>query len=129
MRTARLPIVIYLAEMSTRKVLTVNQVSMAANIQLAGSSLIWSLGSKVFDIMLKYNEHQDWRKAFETVIPPRKLRADAKEIASRGHKRAWEEAASSTASSPAVLPAAGDDDEEDDAEDVTMNDDGVEENV
>jgi tRNA (guanine9-N1)-methyltransferase len=63
--------------MPTRKVLTVNQV---------------------FDIMIKYNECQDWRVAFETVIPKRKFKAESKAMSNRGHKRAWEERDSSTAS-------------------------------
>jgi tRNA (guanine9-N1)-methyltransferase len=63
--------------MPTRKVLTVNQV---------------------FDIMVKYNECQDWRLAFETVIPKRKFKAEGKAMSNRGHKRAWEERDSSTAS-------------------------------
>ena len=63
--------------MPTRKVLTVNQV---------------------FDIMIKYNECQDWRLAFETVIPKRKFKAESKTMSNRGHKRAWEERDSLTAS-------------------------------
>jgi tRNA (guanine9-N1)-methyltransferase len=90
--------------MPTRKVLTVNQV---------------------FDIMVKYNECKDWRVAFETVIPKRKFQAESRTIASRGHKRAWEERDSSTSS-----PQAGEhkhmreDHEDDDEEDMRQDENG-----
>lgn len=51
-RTARLPIGIYLKELPTRKVLTVNQV---------------------FDILVKWVECRDWRKALYDVMPLRKF--------------------------------------------------------
>lgn len=56
-RTARLPIGTYLAELPTRKVLTVNQV---------------------FQILAEYVARNDWRAAFEAVIPPRKFVVDYK---------------------------------------------------
>jgi tRNA (guanine9-N1)-methyltransferase len=56
-RTARLPIGIYLKELPTRKVLTVNQV---------------------VDILLKWVEYRDWRKALFDVIPMRKFHSEAK---------------------------------------------------
>jgi len=55
-RTAALPIGKYMAEMQTRRVLTVNQV---------------------FDIMCAWNVHRDWSVAFQTVIPKRKLKTNA----------------------------------------------------
>lgn len=51
-RTARLPIGAYIANLPTRKVLTVNQV---------------------FQILTEYIDKQDWKEAFETVIPSRKF--------------------------------------------------------
>jgi len=53
LRTARLPIGRYMAELQTRKVLTVNQV---------------------FEILLSWIEVKDWGKAFQNVVPQRKLR-------------------------------------------------------
>ncbi|WVO13388.1 hypothetical protein L204_101003 [Cryptococcus depauperatus] len=54
-RTARLPIGSYLANLPTRKVLTVNQV---------------------FDILVQYLSLNDWQAAFEAVIPIRKYVAN-----------------------------------------------------
>ncbi|PVG03531.1 hypothetical protein CPB86DRAFT_779247 [Serendipita vermifera] len=51
-RTARLPIGVYLKELPTRKVLTVNQV---------------------FDILVHWVEWRDWKRAFLAVVPPRKF--------------------------------------------------------
>lgn len=51
-RTARLPIGRYLASLTTRKVLTVNQV---------------------FEILVKWVETRDWEKALYSVIPKRKF--------------------------------------------------------
>jgi tRNA (guanine9-N1)-methyltransferase len=79
MKTARLPIGTFIAEMPTRKVLTVNQV---------------------FEIMVKYIELKDWRAAFEVVIPKRKFKTEGKIMARRGHKRAWEERGSVGSGSP-----------------------------
>ncbi|KAG8815403.1 tRNA (guanine(9)-N(1))-methyltransferase [Serendipita sp. 411] len=56
-RTARLPIGVYLKELPTRKVLTVNQV---------------------FDILLKWVEFRDWRRALYAVIPQRKFESLSK---------------------------------------------------
>ncbi|WVR05680.1 hypothetical protein IAU60_002702 [Kwoniella sp. DSM 27419] len=69
LRTARLPIGTFLANMPTRKVLTVNQV---------------------FEILVQYIAMGDWRTAFEAVIPQRKYhdsrkaKKDAKERVSSG---------------------------------------------
>ncbi|KAH7105531.1 guanine-1-methyltransferase-domain-containing protein [Auriculariales sp. MPI-PUGE-AT-0066] len=51
-RTARLPIGKFVANMPTRKILTVNQC---------------------YDILLKWLEHRDWERAFYAVIPARKF--------------------------------------------------------
>ncbi|EJD01535.1 uncharacterized protein FOMMEDRAFT_89981 [Fomitiporia mediterranea MF3/22] len=51
-RTARLPIGKYLAEMKTRKVLTVNQV---------------------FEILVHWTENRDWKAAIYSVMPKRKF--------------------------------------------------------
>jgi tRNA (guanine9-N1)-methyltransferase len=54
-RAARLPIGRYLSSLSTRKVLTVNQV---------------------FEILVKWIETRSWEDAFYSVIPKRKFRGD-----------------------------------------------------
>ena len=56
-RSAKLPIGSFVAQMPTRKILTVNQV---------------------FDILLQWVEHRDWEKAFHTVIPKRKFQDSGK---------------------------------------------------
>ncbi|KAJ9100986.1 hypothetical protein QFC19_005382 [Naganishia cerealis] len=56
-KTARLPIGKYLADMPTRKVLTVNQV---------------------FEILLKFNELGSWQLAMEAVMPQRKYQIGGK---------------------------------------------------
>ena len=64
-RTARLPIGVYLKELPTRKVLTVNQV---------------------LDILLNWVEHRDWKKALFDIIPQRKFEVVGKK-ARRGQRR------------------------------------------
>jgi tRNA (guanine9-N1)-methyltransferase len=54
-RTGRLPIGRYLANLQTRKVLTVNQV---------------------VEIMLKWVETRDWQEALECVVPRRKFKTN-----------------------------------------------------
>ncbi|KAI1795072.1 guanine-1-methyltransferase-domain-containing protein [Ganoderma leucocontextum] len=56
-RSARLPIGTYLAEMRTRKVLTVNQT---------------------FEILLKWIETRDWEQALHSVMPKRKFNAEGR---------------------------------------------------
>ncbi|KXN89454.1 tRNA (guanine(9)-N1)-methyltransferase [Leucoagaricus sp. SymC.cos] len=56
-RTARLPIGKYLADLPTRKVLTVNQV---------------------FEILIKWAETRDWEIALNHVMPKRKFNAEGK---------------------------------------------------
>ncbi|KAJ6458636.1 guanine-1-methyltransferase-domain-containing protein [Mycena vitilis] len=56
-RTARLPIGTYLADLRTRKVLTVNQA---------------------FEILVHWVDTRDWESAFHTVIPKRKFEESSK---------------------------------------------------
>ena len=56
-RSARLPIGTYLAEMRTRKVLTVNQT---------------------FEILLKWVETRDWEQALHSVMPKRKFNTEGR---------------------------------------------------
>ena len=69
-RSARLPIGTYLAELKTRKVLTVNQT---------------------FEILLKWVETRDWKKALEEVVPKRKFNEHGK--SRRGNKAQSDEQA------------------------------------
>lgn len=62
-RTARLPIGKYLANLPTRKVLTVNQV---------------------FEILIKWVETKDWEVALNHVMPKRKFNAEGKHSKSKG---------------------------------------------
>jgi tRNA (guanine9-N1)-methyltransferase len=62
-RTARLPIGKYLANLPTRKVLTVNQV---------------------FEILVKWAETKDWEVALNHVMPKRKFNADGKHGKGKG---------------------------------------------
>lgn len=57
-RAARLPIGRYLAQMPTRKVLTVNQV---------------------MEILIKWAETKDWEQALYAVVPKRKFRTNEPE--------------------------------------------------
>ncbi|KAJ7755929.1 guanine-1-methyltransferase-domain-containing protein [Mycena metata] len=57
-RTARLPIGTYLADLRTRKVLTVNQA---------------------FEILVHWTDMRDWEAAFQAVIPKRKFEESSKE--------------------------------------------------
>ncbi|KAF7302127.1 SAM-dependent MTase TRM10-type domain-containing protein [Mycena indigotica] len=63
-RTARLPIGRYLAEMKTRKVLTVNQT---------------------FEILVNWVDSRDWETAFHTVIPKRKFEENGKKHKSKNN--------------------------------------------
>ena len=71
-RTARLPIGTFLADLPTRKVLTVNQV---------------------FEILAQYVGLQDWAKAFEAVIPQRKYEAVGRHAQKRRRIKEEQEAA------------------------------------
>jgi len=68
-RTARLPIGVFLNELPTRKVLTVNQVC---------------------DILLYWIATRDWKAAFHAVVPPRKFEKGkkAEKIRKRQERRA-----------------------------------------
>lgn len=57
-RTARLPIGRFLASLTTRKILTVNQV---------------------FEILVKWVETRDWELAMQSIIPKRKFDNDGRE--------------------------------------------------
>ena len=109
-RTARLPIGTYLAEMPTRKVLTVNQVrdvqSYLPSASFPGQRTDWS---QVVEILLQYVNLQDWSQAFHAVMPKRKYDA----IGKRGLQRR-ERAASSRASNQAS--EAGEEREDDDSQ-------------
>ncbi|WVQ97063.1 hypothetical protein IAU59_004173 [Kwoniella sp. CBS 9459] len=86
-RTARLPIGSFIANLPTRKVLTVNQV---------------------FDILVQYITLEDWKAAFEAVIPQRKYHESKK--AKRAHTKAGE-----NESSVGTSLSEGDDDNDQEA--------------
>ncbi|KAI8061711.1 guanine-1-methyltransferase-domain-containing protein [Gongronella butleri] len=82
--TAQLPIGDYI-QMASRKVLTVNQV---------------------YEIMLKWIEHRDWQKAFQEVIPQRKLK-DSTIVSDKGSASdALEDAAAAETDTNDTSPAA-----------------------
>jgi len=68
-RTARLPIGVFLSELPTRKVLTVNQVC---------------------DILLYWIVARDWKAAFYAIVPPRKFEKGkkAEKLRKRKERRA-----------------------------------------
>ncbi|KAH9817280.1 guanine-1-methyltransferase-domain-containing protein [Melampsora americana] len=69
---AQLPIQEYMNELKSRKVLTVNQVS----IRFLSPLLLFSFCFKfldVLEILLNWISNHDWRKAFEMIIPQRKF--------------------------------------------------------
>lgn len=68
-RSARLPIGTYLAEMRTRKVLTVNQT---------------------FEILLKWVETRDWEQALYSVIPKRKFNSNGRRRGGAGSSKGAE---------------------------------------
>ncbi|KAI0326714.1 hypothetical protein GY45DRAFT_1328584 [Cubamyces sp. BRFM 1775] len=68
-RSARLPIGTYLAEMRTRKVLTVNQT---------------------FEILLKWVETRDWEQALYSVIPKRKFNPNGRRRGGGGSSKGAE---------------------------------------
>jgi len=83
-RTARLPIGRFLASLTTRKVLTVNQV---------------------FEILVRWVETRDWEEALYSVIPKRKFVADGNKQQDNGEEEAQDdgEAASPCLSNSSIL--------------------------
>lgn len=112
-RTARLPIGTFLAEMPTRKVLTVNQVC-AVNLVCVGET---TTHPQVFEILTKYLSLNDWRKAFEAVIPNRKYDELGKKALRRQERRA-KFAAGNPTGDPNAAEAASDSDDDDDDTDA-----------
>ncbi|KAI0340874.1 hypothetical protein BDW22DRAFT_1359711 [Trametopsis cervina] len=92
-RSARLPIGTYLAEMRTRKVLTVNQT---------------------FEILLKWVETRDWKRALEDVVPKRKFHDRGKGPAEEIKTKPDEQDGEQIVVDAAVLEEEGDDGSGDD---------------
>lgn len=69
-RTARLPIGVFLSELPTRKVLTVNQVrvTLLHDHHVSAKSV-----NEVCDILLYWIATRDWKAAFHAVVPSRKF--------------------------------------------------------
>jgi hypothetical protein len=69
-RTARLPIGVFLSELPTRKVLTVNQVRVPLlHDRHNGAKSV----NEVCDILLYWIATRDWKSAFHAVVPSRKF--------------------------------------------------------
>jgi tRNA (guanine9-N1)-methyltransferase len=99
--------------MPTRKVLTVNQVRAVILVRLNKGTA----HSQVFEILTKYLSLNDWRKAFEAVIPNRKYDELGKKALRRQQRRA-----KFTASNPSgdQIPdemAGGSDEDDSDTDD------------
>lgn len=111
-RSARLPIGTYLAELKTRKVLTVNQT---------------------FEILLKWAETKNWKTALEEVIPKRKFnekgRAGKRGGAENGLEAAKEALGEEVVGETVIIDAAAleDEDAEGDDDDIDGDHDQDEE--
>ena len=91
-----------MADLPTRKVLTVNHVSYKIRLGF--------LTAQVFEILIQYIEKRDWKQAFDTVMPMRKFRqADESKRAKRKLSR----------KALADGEVAEDDDDDDDDEDAS----------
>ncbi|KAG8803285.1 tRNA (guanine(9)-N(1))-methyltransferase, partial [Serendipita sp. 399] len=107
-RTARLPIGIYLKELPTRKVLTVNQARFSLP-RIVSQTTERCL--KVFDILIKWVECRDWKRALYDVMPQRKFESVGKNARRRK--------ASATADEEAVTEQVMQNEDEMDAQDAT----------
>lgn len=78
-----------MAEMTTRKILTVNQV---------------------FEILVKWVEYRDWKQALQEVLPKRKLRIKGSKTPAEVERTANSGVASETAIANSASEAPGDED-------------------